>query len=96
MVEVTMSQKNEIKDICTDIFMSRNGIIARKFGMKTRINGKAKGTQLEKGAIRSYSSVWIEVGKFHDSDGGVEESIGTSNRNGSMHTCTFSPESITP
>ena len=91
-----MGQKNEIKGLCAYFFMSRNGVFTRMFGVETRINGKAKRTQLEKGAIRSDSPVWIEVGKFHDSDEWLEESIGTSNRNGSMHTCTFSPESTTP
>ena len=79
-----------------NLVVSGNRIVTHMFGVQTRVEGKTKGPDLAIGTICPDSTVGIKVGKFHEVEGGLDESIGTSKRNGSMRTCILFPCSSTP
>ena len=79
-----------------NLVVSGNRVVTHMFGVQTRVEGKTKGPDLTVGTICPDSTVGIKVGKFHELEGEIDESIGTSRRNESMRTCTLFPCSSTP
>ena len=91
-----MSQEDKVEAVWIDLVVPGDGIVTRMLGVQPRVEGKTKGPDLTVGTICPDSTVGIKVGKFHEVEGGAEESMGTSKRNGSMRTCTLFPCSSTP